>query len=166
MKLLAWIFDVTNRHMHDIFRYERGKKGVRIATMILSVIFLLLAVAAELLFFDLFYFPPSDEYGLHILKLIGAGTLAFGFAYYTVEYCGCFSFIAFKMAIFGVIFSADRRARYMKKKNILDSSEPIENAENYKKLDLFVGFFELIMAIGSIILFAWLLFKYPDWFLK
>ncbi len=155
MKFIAWILSVTSRHASDIYRYEKGGKGVRVLIIVLSLLFVGLTVAAEILTINLFITMHDSDLDHPFIAFFGALLLFIALFAATVDYCGCFSYVGFKMALRGGVLTAARRADIRRKKQrgeeITTADTTPDALETYRGLDIFVGIIELILAVGLII---------------
>ncbi len=166
MKLILWILNITNRHSKDIYRYQRGGIGVRVATIVISFLFAGLTVASEMFFLDKFYSISSDNFGTTLLILFALGILTLALLGATLDYCACFCYVGFKMSAVGIVLSAASIAEKMRRRRRgedaeIDENEIIFNEERYKIFDMIVGIFELALVVGLLVLFAYLLFYFP-----
>ncbi len=145
MKLISWIFNVTQRHRQTIVRYENGRALVRIVIVLISLIFAALTIGGEYLFLEWFYNPPQggSDMGTHVAKLFGMGILTLAVAVATLDYAVCFAYVGLKNAILG----------------------DISTEEGFRIFDLLVGLIELALAIGLIVLMVALCLKFPVWFM-
>lgn len=153
MGFLGWLFSVPSRHYRDMRRYEKGGVGARVFAIIISLVFVGAALGLEYWFLSSLMTGGSLGGGIaKVVALIFIGIFFVATCIAAFEYCGVYAFTAFAMAIMGVVYSAE------KKKAILEKNKKkIENLEaeiqttpslKYKKLDIFVGIFQIILAIG------------------
>lgn len=170
MKFLKWLFNVSNRHSGDIRRYEKGKIGTRI-----FVILLLLGLVAGTLgleYWGVNLFKTNIFYGFLALLF-----LFIPFAGVTIEFCGVYSYIGFRMFILGtvsdIVKKIDKKIE-QKRINQLEVDENIvvdtntelndetktgELEKAHKWIDLFIGILGIVLGVGMIIL-ALVMFVY------
>ena len=98
MKFLKWLFNLRAKHHWDMARYERGKMATKI-----FVIVLLLVLAGGTLgveYWCMNLFNTNFLYGLLVLIFLFIPLTAVSF-----EYCGLYSYLGFKMFVWGTIES-------------------------------------------------------------
>ncbi|MGN0818244.1 MAG: hypothetical protein ACI4L9_04670 [Candidatus Coproplasma sp.] len=138
MKVLKWFFNVKSRHRGGIRRYENGKTGARIFTIIEMLILVGATVAVELWCLNL--------YGKNIIAGIACTLLLIAVAEAAIETCGVYCFVGFKMAAVGAVFTV---ANKIDERN----SEPGDSEnkiKTYKAFDVFIGILSLLLALGTI----------------
>lgn len=158
MGFFGRILSVSARHWRGMRRYENGGAGVRIFTLFLMLAFVALAIG--MVFVTKYSFQNNIVVGIFVAILtigIGAGT---------IEFCGVYSFVGFKMAIVGTIYKiADSIDKKKKKKAIesgqitpsaptaeeLAKEQEIKKSHKYKVFDFFIGIIGLVLSIGTII---------------
>ena len=156
MQFLSWLFSVPSRHYRDMRRYEKGGVGARIFSIIISLIFIGITLGVEYWFFSSLMTAGSLGGGIaKFFALLFIGCLFVAALIAAFEYCAVYAFTAFAMAIMGVVYKAEKR------KAVLDKNQKkIENLEaelaitpslKYKKLDIFVGIFQILLAVGLIV---------------
>ncbi len=157
MKLISWLFSATRRHFREVNKYERGGKGRRIFTILLTL--LLVGASAGLQYWFCYTLAsissetPVENAG--IISII-SGILAVAVTAYTLDFSATFSYVGFKTAILGYAISASLRKSKEKKSD--DSSETQDGVENeptfskHKGLDILVGILELIFAVAVIVI--------------
>ncbi len=153
MKFLGWLFSISSRHYRDIRRYEKGGIGARIFSIILSMLFIGASLGLEYWFLSSLMTGGSLGGGItKVVALIFIGIFFVATFIAALEYCGVYAFTAFAMAIMGVVYKAEKRKALLEK-----NQKKIENLEaelettpslKYKKLDIFVGIFQILLAIG------------------
>lgn len=153
MNFLGWLFSIPSRHYRDMRRYERGGVGARIFAIILSMLFIGAALGLEYWFLSSLMTGGSLGGGIaKVVALIFIGIFFVATFIAALEYCGVYAFTAFAMAIMGVVYKAEKRKAMLEK-----NQKKIENLEaelattpslKYKKLDIFVGIFQILLAIG------------------
>ena len=170
MKFFKWLFNVGNRHYGDIRRYEKGKIGTRI-----FVILLLLGLVAGTLgleYWGVNLFKTNIFYGFLVLLF-----LFIPFAGATIEFCGVYSYIGFRMFVRGTVIDI---AKKLDKKIEQKQFNQIEVDENivvdtntelndetkvdklekaHKWIDLFIGILGIVLGVGVVIL-ALVMFVY------
>ncbi len=158
MKFILWILNVTQRHRLDINRYEKSKKG-RIISIFVSLFMVAFALGSTYLFMRVFLYWDGEEFGMQVLKFIGSLVLMIAGVGCAVDYCGCFSYVGFRTAAFGAVNMA---SRVNKKKSNATNTEDCAEAEDSsatptateyvdcRGLDIFVGVFNLILALAVI----------------
>ncbi len=153
MGFLGWLFSVPSRHYRDMRRYEKGGIGARVFSIIISMLFIGAALGLEYWFFSSLMTGGSLGGGIaKVVALIFIGIFFVATFIAALEFCGVYAFTAFAMATLGLVYSAQ------KKKAILEKNQKkIENLEaelettpslKYKKLDIFVGIFQILLALG------------------
>ena len=158
MKFLSWLFNFSARHAGDMRRYEKGKTGTRIFVIILLT--LLAAATLGVEYWAISLFGENFLYGLLVVILLFIPLVAT-----TIEFCGFYSFVGFRMFFWGVISSAARKADKRIKAKQATAQEDISASEvtepdteqersekTHKALDLVVGIYGILLAIATIIL--------------
>ena len=158
MKFLSWLFNFSARHAGDMRRYEKGKTGTRIFVIILLT--LLAAATLGVEYWAISLFGENFLYGLLVVILLFIPLVAT-----TIEFCGFYSFVGFRMFFWGVISSAARKADKRIKAKQAAAQEDISASEvtepdteqersekTHKALDLVVGIYGILLAIATIIL--------------
>lgn len=158
MKFLSWLFNFSARHAGDMRRYEKGKTGTRIFVIILLT--LLAAATLGVEYWAISLFGENFLYGLLVVILLFIPLVAT-----TIEFCGFYSFVGFRMFFWGVISSAARKAdKRIKAKQAaaqgdISASEVTEpdteqerSEKTHKALDLVVGILGILLAIATIVL--------------
>lgn len=158
MKFLRWFFNFSSRHAGDMRRYEKGKTGTRIFVIILLTLLAVATLGVE--YWAIRLFDENILYGLLVIILLFIPLVAT-----TVEFCGFYSFAGFRMFFWGVVSSAARKAdKKIRAKNSAISGQDTSLAESeldsernhsersHKALDLFVGIFGILLAIGILVL--------------
>ena len=153
MKFLGWLFSVPSRHYRDMRRYEKGGVGARIFSIIISLLFIGAALGLEYWFLSSLMTGGSLGGGIaKVVALFFIGVFFVATFIAALEFCGVYAFTAFAMATLGLIYSAEKRKALLEK-----NQKKIENLEaefettpslKYKKLDIFVGIFQILLAIG------------------
>ncbi len=162
MKLLSWLFSITDRHRREIFRYERGGRGRRLATLLIAFLWIALLFLCEFGFLYVFHNPPTtgnSGWDMHFIYLLFLGAFSIGMLPMALDYCICFSYVGFKMAIIGRTLN-ERQCEKLLQRNY-DISREIRN---FRLLDLFLSFLFLGLAALTAILFFALLFQYGNYF--
>ncbi|MGN1201275.1 MAG: hypothetical protein ACI4R8_03365 [Candidatus Caccovivens sp.] len=157
MNFLRWIFKINVRHSGDIRRYEKGKIGTRI-----FVILLLLAIAGGTLgveYWCINLFNNNDTFLSGILVLI---FLLIPLAYTTMEFCGLYSYLGFKMFFWGTVSSIANKidAKRIEKTVVADETgvmvieeEKESKAQKaHKWIDLFVGILGIVLTVGVLVM--------------
>lgn len=167
MGFFLWLFDVSNRHQGEMRRYEKGGLGTRITSLIILIALVTITLLIEYWCINLF--KSSFVLGFVVLLLLIAAVPT------TIEFCGVYSFIGFRMATRGYLIKlADNLDKEIAKKRDADKqivaevtvengttsvelhNENIETDKEIKKLykyrgfDIFVGIFSLALAFGLI----------------
>lgn len=134
-------------------RYERGGIGARIFSIIISLLFIAASLGLEYWFLSSIMTGGSLGGGIaKVVALIFIGIFFVATFITALEFCVVYAFTAFKMAIMGVVYSAEKRKAILQK-----NQKKIENFEaelqttpslKYKKLDIFIGIFQILLAIG------------------
>ncbi|MGM9665713.1 MAG: hypothetical protein ACI3XX_04150 [Eubacteriales bacterium] len=158
MKFLSWLFNFSARHAGDMRRYEKGKTGTRIFVIILLT--LLAAATLGVEYWAISLFNENFLYGLLVVILLFIPLVAT-----TIEFCGFYSFVGFRMFFWGVISSAARKADKKIRANKAAAQEDISASEvtepdteqersekTHKALDLVVGILGILLAIATIVL--------------
>lgn len=158
MKFLSWLFNFSARHAGDMRRYEKGKTGTRIFVIILLT--LLAAATLGVEYWAISLFGENFLYGLLVVILLFIPLVAT-----TIEFCGFYSFVGFRMFFWGVISSAARKADKRIKAKQAAAQEDISSSEEtepdteqersektHKALDLVVGIYGILLAIATIVL--------------
>ena len=158
MKFLSWLFNFSARHAGDMRRYEKGRTGTRIFVIILLT--LLAAATLGVEYWAISLFGENFLYGLLVVILLFIPLVAA-----TIEFCGFYSFVGFRMFFWGVISSAARKADKRIKAKQAAAQEDISASEvtepdaeqersekTHKALDLVVGIYGILLAIATIIL--------------
>ena len=159
MKFLSWLFNFSARHASDMRRYEKGKTGTRIFVILLLT--LLAAATLGVEYWAISLFDENFLYGLLVVILLFIPLVAT-----TIEFCGFYSFVGFRMFFWGVISSAahkaDKKIRAKKTADIHQDTPPLEVTEpdteldhsekTHKALDLVVGILGILLAIATIVL--------------
>lgn len=155
MKFLAWVFSVSQRHYREIRRYEKGGTGIRVFTIVFSLVLIAACLGLEYWFFSYLYDGGTSDGLGKLAALLGIGILFVAVAVYTVEYFGVFSFTAFRMAIWGMAFSAAKRKEILERKKLADTYEeqPETGVETgrYKAFDIVIGILLLLFVIALIV---------------
>lgn len=137
MKILSWFFNVKSRHRAGIRRYKTGKVGVRIFTLIGMLLLVGATVAVELWCIYL--------YGINFLAGLACTLLLIAVAEATVETCGVYCVVGFKMAAVGAVFTVADKIDERNSKP--DGGNKIKT---YKAFDVFIGVLGLLLALGTI----------------
>lgn len=158
MKFLSWIFNLSARHAGDMRRYEKGKTGTRIFVIILLT--LLAAATLGVEYWAISLFDENFLYGLLVVIFLFIPLVAT-----TIEFCGFYSFVGFRMFFWGVISSAARkadkkiRAKKAAAQEDISASEVTEpdteldhSEKTHKALDLVVGILGILLAVATIVL--------------
>ncbi len=158
MKFLSWLFNFSARHASDMRRYEKGKTGTRIFVMILLTFLVAATLGVE--YWAISLFDENFLYGLLVVILLFIPLVAT-----TIEFCGFYSFVGFRMFFWGVISSAARkadkkiRAKKAAAQEDIPASEVTEpdteldhSEKTHKALDLVVGILGILLAIATIVL--------------
>ena len=158
MKFFAWLFNINSRHLGDAIRYERGKVGTRIWVIILLLLFSCATFGVE--YWALNLLNESMGTGLIVLILLFFPLLAT-----TIEYCGFYSSLGFRMFFVGSLESIIVKAEKSRKKKIEDNVIEIDEngkvvaeekekdtIKNHKWLDLLVAIISIVLGIGTLIL--------------
>ena len=158
MKFLSWLFNFSARHAGDMRRYEKGKTGTKIFVIILLTLLAAATLGVEYCAISLF--GENFLYGLLVVILLFIPLVAT-----TIEFCGFYSFVGFRMFFWGVISSAARKADKRIKAKQAAAQEDISASEvtepdteqersekTHKALDLVVGIYGILLAIATIIL--------------
>ncbi len=155
MKFFEWLFSIPSRHYRDMRRYEKGGVGARIFSIIISLLFIGAALGIEYWFFSSIMTGGSLGGGIaKVFALLLIGCLFVATFLAALEYCGVYAFTAFAMATLGLVYSAEKRKAMLQK-----NQKKIENLEaelertpslKYKKLDIFIGIFQILLAVGLI----------------
>lgn len=167
MKVLSWLFSFSSRHFRDIYRYEKGKWGVRIFVLLFSLGLVAATFAAEYLFISIFKNPPPDidDLGMHILSVVGSGILLAATAGAVLDFCGCYAYSGIRCSLFGAVLSAARRRELKAKKEKVSIDEvqvdEPEGIEKFKGFDLFLGIFEIVLIVGTVVGAIVFAFKFP-----
>lgn len=155
MKLLSWLFGVSRRHYAGIRRYEKGGAGVRILTVVVSLLFIAAALGLEYwLFSSLSNEGALGGGGKRLLALFGIGILFVATAAATLEYCAVYCVTAFRMAAWGVALSLAKRKEIAEKKHIENAETELNAAPfeqgRFKGADIFIGILQLVFIVGLI----------------
>lgn len=164
MRFFKWIIDATNRHSGDIKRYEKAKIGYRIFVIFLMIALVGLALGVQYWCANLF---KNDDVFLGFLAVIFLGCTT---SLIAIEYCGIYSYIAFKMFFLGTLESIikkveDKKTKKYQLKQDNDSKENSTKDEElaktnsseknsgkaHKWIDLFIGILGVVLAIGTLI---------------
>ena len=158
MKFLSWLFNFSARHAGDMRRYEKGRTGTRIFVIILLT--LLAAATLGVEYWAISLFGENFLYGLLVVILLFIPLVAT-----TIEFCGFYSFVGFRMFFWGVISSAARKADKKIKAKKAAAQEDISASEaaepdteldhserTHKALDLVVGILGILLAVATIVL--------------
>ena len=156
MKFLGWLFSISSRHYRDIRRYENGGMGARIFSIIISLLFIGAALGVEYLFITSILTAGSLGGGVaKFFALILIGALMVGFITTAFEFCGVYAFTAFKMAILGIVYNAEKRKavveKNQKKVENLEAELEVTPSLKYKKFDIFNGILQIMLAIGLLV---------------
>ena len=134
-------------------RYEKGGVGARIFAIILSTLFICAALGLEYWFLSSLMTGGSLGGGIaKVFALIFIGIFFVATFIAALEYCGVYAFTAFAMAIMGMVYKAEKRKALLEKnqKKIESLEAELETTPSlkYKKLDIFVGIFQILLAVG------------------
>ena len=155
MEFLGWLFSISSRHYRDIRRYEKGGMGARIFSIIISLLFIGAALGVEYLFITSIFTAGSLGGGIaKFFALILIGILMVGLITAALEFCVVYAFTAFKMAILGMVYSAEKRKAVVEKnqKKIENEAElEVTPSLKYKKFDIFNGILQIMLAIGLLV---------------
>lgn len=161
MKFLSWIFNINRRHAWDIRRYEKGKLG----TKIMAIVLLLLLVGATL---------GIEYWGITLLKnneglqgLLVIILLLIPITATTLEFCGLYSYLGFKMFLWGTLESIAKKIDKKKEQKKIESGEMTEEVSSeaqevlfeqkksekaHKWIDLFVGILGIVLTIVTVVM--------------
>ena len=158
MKFLSWIFNLSARHAGDMRRYEKGKTGTRIFVIILLT--LLAAATLGVEYWAISLFNENFLYGLLVVIFLFIPLVAT-----TIEFCGFYSFVGFRMFFWGVISSVAHKVDKKIKAKKAAAQEDISASEvtepdteldhsekTHKALDLVVGILGILLAVATIVL--------------
>ena len=116
MRFLGWLFSVGSRHYRDMRRYERGGVGARIFSIIISLLFIAASLGLEYWFLSSIMTGGSLGGGIaKVVALIFIGIFFVATFITALEFCVVYAFTAFKMAIMGVVYSAEKRKAILQK---------------------------------------------------
>ena len=170
MKFLGWLFNASSRHRLGIRMYEKGKVGIRLITLLVSLAIVAVAFLIEYWFFSSLMTKDSFGGGSDkVLTLLGIGILMVVLFLAALEYCAIYGLTAFKMAIYGTALTLAKRAEIKKAKKKAkeegveyvpdENIQKMESEKTYKALDIIIGIFEIILVIGIIIGFFILMYN-------
>ena len=158
MKFLSWLFNFSARHAGDMRRYEKGKTGTRIFVIVLLT--LLAAATLGVEYWAISLFDENFLYGLLVVIFLFIPLVAT-----TIEFCGFYSFVGFRMFFWGVISSVAHKVdKKIKAKKAAaqedipasEAAEPdteLDHSERtHKALDLVVGILGILLAVATIVL--------------
>ena len=115
MKFLAWLFNINSRHLGDAIRYEKGKVGTRIWVIIFLLILSGASLWVEHWALNLLQESMLEESLWGILALI---LLFFPLVATTIEFCGFYSSLGFRMFFIGTLESIIVKASKSRKKKL------------------------------------------------
>lgn len=159
MKFLNWLFNINRRHAWDIRNYEKGKLG----TKILAIVLLFLLVGATL---------GIEYWGITLLKedlrgLLVIILLLIPIAGTTLEFCGLYSYLGFKMFLWGTVESIAKKIDKKREQKKIESGEMAEEVsseaqevlfeqkkseKSHKWIDLFVGILGIVLTIVEVVM--------------
>lgn len=153
MRFLRWIFNISSRHAGDIRRYEKGKIGTKIFTIILTLILSAGTLALEYWSINLF------ESGNWALGLFVVLFLVIPVAGASFEFLGLYSFLGFRMFFWGTVEHAIKKIDKKIQENSISNGEQTEiviSAQNkseksHRWIDLFIGIWSIVLGIGLVV---------------
>ncbi len=165
LKAILWVLNLTNRHRRDVRRYLEGGKRSRLLTLLVSFVFVGLTIGAEFLFLWVFHSSESNI-GVYLAKNVGAGILSLAVLLAAMDFNACFAFVGIRGAVTGAALGAARKLDAMRMKRCAKEGEIIVESppmaeEEHKILDLIIGILEILMSAGLLVLYIYLLIKYP-----
>lgn len=155
MRFLLWLFDASRRHYGGIRRYEKGGTGVRILTLILSLLFLGVTLGLEYWLLSSLHNNSAFGGGVgKVVVLFFIGLLFVAFAVATLEFCAVYAFTAFRMAAWGMALTVAKRRQILARKKG-ESTEPEVQAdpakeEKYKVFDIIQGVLQIVFILALI----------------
>lgn len=162
MKFLAWLFNVNSRHLGDAIRYEKGKVGTRIWVIILLLVFSGASLWVEHWALNLLKESLLEKSLWGILALI---LLFFPLVATTIEYCGFYSSLGFRMFFIGslesIIVKAEQKRKKKLENNVIEIDEngqviaedkAKDTVKNHKWLDLLVAIIGIVLGVGTLIM--------------
>ncbi len=153
MRFLSWLFGASRRHYAGIRRYEKGGAGIRVVTVVVSLLFIAVALGLEYwLFSSLSNENSLGGGGQRLFALFGIGILFVATAAATLEYCAVYCVTAFRMAAWGVALSLAKRKEIAEKKHIENAeaewnATPLEQGR-FKGADIFIGILQIVFIAG------------------
>lgn len=121
MKFLKWLFNLRAKHHWDMARYERGKMSTKIFVIVLLLVLAGATLGVEYWCMNLF--NTNFLHGLLVLIFLFIPLTAVSF-----EYCGLYSYLGFKMFVWGTIESVAHKID--KKKRSEDNILANETSKN------------------------------------
>lgn len=140
MKLLNWIFNVKARHRSGIRRYEKGKVGARVWTVIEMLILVGATVGLEIWCLGL--------YEQNFIAGIACTILLIAVAEAAIETCGVYCYVGFRMAAVGAVLTVANKIEERASGQKYDREN--QAVKTYKAFDVFIGALGLLLAIGTI----------------
>lgn len=170
MKFLGWLFNASSRHRLGIRMYEKGKVGIRLITLLVSLAIVAVAFLIEYWFFSSLMTEGSLGGGTNkFASLFGIGVLMVIVFLAALEFCSIYSLTAFKMAIYGTALTLAKRAEIKKAKKKAkeegveyvpdENIQKMESEKTYKAFDIIIGILEMVLAIGIVIGFFILMYN-------
>lgn len=161
-EILAWLFNINSRHLGDAIRYEKGKVGTRIWVIIFLLILSGASLWVEHWALNLIKESMLKESLWGILALI---LLFFPLVATTIEFCGFYSSLGFRMFFVGTLESIIIKASKSRKKKLENNTIEIsedgkikteekakDTVKNHKWLDLLVAIIGLVLGLGTLIM--------------
>ena len=157
MKFLAWLFNINSRHLGDAIRYEKGKVGTRIWVIILLLLFSGVSLWIEYWALNLL---KESLWGILALILLFLPLIAT-----TIEFCGFYSSLGFRMFFVGTLESIIIKASKSRKKKlendvieidengqVISEEKTKDTVKNHKWLDLLVAIIGIVLGVGTLIM--------------
>lgn len=153
MRFLRWLFNVHSRHAGDIRRYEKGKIGTRIFTLILTLILSAGTLALEYWSINLFE-SHNWALGLFVVLFLVIPAAAVSF-----EFLGLYSFLGFRMFFWGTVEHIAKKIDKQIQENRVPNGEQDEivistqnkSEKSHRWIDLFIGIWSIALAIGLLV---------------